>query len=1320
MNRRRTFVTAVVALALTASVAYGFWSGGSTPGGGGSSKAQTVPQGGVPTPSVAGRAVTLTWSAVNLPGGQPVAGYQVGRYDEASSAPQTVLSGCTGTVAGLTCTESNVPDGHWRYGIIPRIGTNWQGPESALSTTALVDQTAPVNDLSLSSVSGGAALVGTTAYYRGSASGGFRITNALTDATSGPARSTTSGLSGPAGGLSHSGLAVTTPAGGPYVSNPFTWTSGTTASPTFTVTGRDVAGNTAPVTLTLTNDSAAPSAGSISYQDGALPGRSVSVTFAAGTDAGSGVAVRRLQRSSAPVSGGSCGSFTAYVDIATDPTSPYVDANRGRGCYRYRLLVRDRVGNQTTATGTSTAQVGYAGAVAATTGTKGVWRLGESGPLTSDSFTGTVGATLQSRTGEVGAGWTNAGFSDSQLTGVTGRIFKSGLLTAGSLYYSSATPGSPDYSVSADVVAVTPVANDAAGVVGRLATGSTTFYAARYDRATGAWVLSKVVNGTSTSLGSWAQAFTIGTQRVTLAMDGTSIRLLVNGVERVAATDSSITAAGRGGTQLGYVATGSPTTITTLTTGLQLDNVLVTPAVVDGAGTNHGAYGRVPTLGVAGALTGDADTAATFDGVDDYASVRRAVSDDLTVEFWFRSTGGTGTGSQWYQAMPLVDSDAAGVANDFGVGLRSDGKVVAGVGNGASETSVVSTATGLNNGAWHHVAATRVRSTGLLTVYVDGAASGSVTAGTTSLTGSPMVFFGASADLTRFLTGSLDEVAVYDQALGGAVVADHYALGSAPVADLAGPTGGSVDATGLVGTGSRYSTSTTLNLALSAGSDPSGLDSATARLDRATAPLTGGSCGTYGEAETIATAPTSPRTDVVDDGLCYRYEYVVSDTQGNGTTYTSGDIKVDTTAPGAVALTPTSGSGSYVSGSQVYYRPAAATRTFTVTANVTENESGIASYGFPTIGAGWSATGTGNSRQYTWPTTSTVSGAQTVTATSNAGVAASPSGSFTVTPDSTAPTTSVTYTGGIANAPAVSVTTAASDAGSGLASVTLERGAATLTGASTCGAFTWSLLATNPAASYADTLPSTGCYQYRLTATDQVGNTFTTATGATVINAGLYENRVTNTTGLVNYWRLGEASGTAAADATGGANGTYTSSTLNQAGALNGDTSTSVTFNGTSSFVSAPRQIGNSFSIELWFKSTQNVTAGNKWRVGAALFDSDGNGNGADFGFSLDGSQISAGVANINPVTGGTGLNNGQWHQVVFTRNQTSGALVLYVDGAQVATGTGPTTALTASAVVNIGRSTQAARYFNGTIDEVSTYSTVLPAATVLDHFNNR
>ena len=121
---------------------------------------------------------------------------------------------------------------------------------------------------------------------------------------------------------------MSAPAGGPYVSAPFSWTAGTTSAPSEAVTGRDVAGNSAVTGLTFTNDSTAPTAGTITYADGVASGRSVSISFTTGTDAGSGIATRRLQRAAATLSGGvaAAPSAASPTSARTRPTSPYVDS----------------------------------------------------------------------------------------------------------------------------------------------------------------------------------------------------------------------------------------------------------------------------------------------------------------------------------------------------------------------------------------------------------------------------------------------------------------------------------------------------------------------------------------------------------------------------------------------------------------------------------------------------------------------------------------------------------------------------------------------------------------------------------------------------------------------------------------------------------------------------------------------------------------------------------------------------------------------------------------------------------------------------------
>jgi hypothetical protein len=119
-----------VALSWTAGAEAGLNASGS---GSGYSHAKTLAAGSTPTASVSGRNVTVSWSA---PSGVPASGYVVKRYDT-SNQLQTIGASCTGTIAGLSCTENAVPSGTWKYTVTPR-QSNWTGTESAKSATTTV------------------------------------------------------------------------------------------------------------------------------------------------------------------------------------------------------------------------------------------------------------------------------------------------------------------------------------------------------------------------------------------------------------------------------------------------------------------------------------------------------------------------------------------------------------------------------------------------------------------------------------------------------------------------------------------------------------------------------------------------------------------------------------------------------------------------------------------------------------------------------------------------------------------------------------------------------------------------------------------------------------------------------------------------------------------------------------------------------------------------------------------------------------------------------------------------------------------------------
>jgi hypothetical protein len=989
---------------LTAGVASAYWSASSLPGGSGAAAASTVNAGSAPTVAVNTSNVTVTWPTDRLTNGAIVSGYIVKRYDATTGAAQTILSACNGTIAGITCTESNVPAGSWRYTVTPVIGS-WIGAESAKSSIVTMDSSAPVNSLSLSVLSGHASLSGTTVYYRGVAAGSFQIVNALTDSGSGPASSATSTLGGTSTGWSHTASTVSTPAGGPFTSNTFSWTAGTTSSPTETVTGKDAAGNATTTTVTFVNNSNAPTGGSVAasglvgtgsaystattlslvlntgtdasgiasgaqllratapltstggadgvcgtfgsysliatdpnsplsdavadqacyryeyvvtdtvgnsttytsssikvdttapsaptftftsgtntywsgtgstvyyrssassgsfavnasstdaaagitgytfpslgtnwtensgatgvatyswsgtpstpgtksvtatnnagltstsgsfvstadttapttgtltYPSGTQYSTTVNVTFTTGTDSGSGIGTRLLERASATLTGSTCGTFGSFATITggTNPSSPFTDTVASGKCYKYEYVTSDNVGNQgTAAVNSNTVKVapGYYQTISGTSGLVDYWRLGESA-IVKDTFTGTNSVGLALHAGEIGAGWTeNSTISNATVTAESGRIHKSGS-SSFSEYYASGVPASANYTVGADVHVSSNLSGDEIGVLGRIDTtaASGTFYAAVYEQSTSEWVIYRIVNGASAAIArSTSETLVTGsTYRLSLDMNGTSLKLYVNGTLRASATDAYITSAGRAGVIFGN---GANTTFDSATAGYQLDNFEVSPQLADSQGTATGSFIGGVTLGATGAFASDTNTAATFDGVNDYAQTTDSVSGDFSIEFWFKSTQGLGTAQNWDGDAGLVDANVSGLAKDFGVSLRSDGVIATGVGSGYHDTSVDSTASGLNNGAWHYVCVTRSMSSGLLSLYVDGALSGSVT-GTTVALSSPTLTIGRLNSGGNYFAGSLDEVAIYNTVLTSSTVASHYSVGHA-------------------------------------------------------------------------------------------------------------------------------------------------------------------------------------------------------------------------------------------------------------------------------------------------------------------------------------------------------------------------------------------------------------------------------------------------------------------------------------------------------------------------------------------------------------
>lgn len=201
---RRFLIAIAIAAAAPATAANAAWTGAGA--GTHYAKAASMPTGNTPTASVSNRSVTVSWAASTLPGGGAVSGYVVKRYNT-SGTVQTIGSGCTGTIAALTCTETAVPGGTWKYSVTPVRG-NWSGGESSQSAAVTVASPSLSFSSSTTVTSLPTTLSGTVAGYVG----GQTLTFRLDDPSTGTVLSSTLAPTPiPSGG--GASVTVTVPAG---------------------------------------------------------------------------------------------------------------------------------------------------------------------------------------------------------------------------------------------------------------------------------------------------------------------------------------------------------------------------------------------------------------------------------------------------------------------------------------------------------------------------------------------------------------------------------------------------------------------------------------------------------------------------------------------------------------------------------------------------------------------------------------------------------------------------------------------------------------------------------------------------------------------------------------------------------------------------------------------------------------------------------------------------------------------------------------------------------------------------------------------------
>jgi hypothetical protein len=203
----------------------------------------------------------------------------------------------------------------------------------------------------------------------------------------------------------------------------------------------------------------------------------------------------------------------------------------------------------------------------------------------------------------------------------------------------------------------------------------------------------------------------------------------------------------------------------------------------------------------------------------------------------------------------------------------------------------------------------------------------------------------------------------------------------------------------------------------------------------------------------------------------------------------------------------------------------------------------------------------------------------------------------------------------------------------------------------------------------------------------------------------------------VAYWRLGETTGTSAADSAGRNAGTAVGGVVfGQPGAL-ADGNTAMLFNGSSGYLqvaSPAASLAGDLTIEMWVNvslaARQTLISKDYLHEFELSLETSGHlnfyqGNGTTW-------------QNVVSVAGAVTANT--WQHVVVTREAATKTIRFFVNGAAKGSGSYVTPPTSSAKSVSIGRSEGGVRYVNGRLDEVALYPAALSAAQVAAHYAQR
>jgi PKD repeat protein len=505
------------------------------------------------------------------------------------------------------------------------------------------------------------------------------------------------------------------------------------------------------------------------------------------------------------------------------------------------------------------------------------------------------------------------------------------------------------------------------------------------------------------------------------------------------------------------------------------------PTIFDSAGLSAGTIAG-GTFGLPGPI--QQGTAVSFNGSSDSGAIPLDLSSTskLTVEFWLKWNQYANNDALAMELTPNFNENAGGFIVDPNAG-EFGGTFGVGIGTGSNRNSVFFQRP--SAGIWHHYAIvldTTAAGASEITPYVDGQPVSTQQESSATAQGpfaNSTLYLMSRAGASLFGRGSLDELAIYNQPLSPTTIFSHYHSRDVNLALVPSFTASP----------SQPVTGQNVTFDASASTDSQ------ATITDYSWDLNGS--GNY----TTDTGSNPTLTHAFNTAGTYVIGLRTTDSDGAIAKMTR-TLTVTVAPPSTPVLTLSGASGStFLAGTTAYTNPQSGNSgAFTVSASTSDPLSGIREVVFPTLSGfgGGADTGLPYQTTYEWSGAGAgASGAQTVTATNNAGVSAS--ASFTVSPDTSAPTggalningtsataggsTSYNITGSYPIAIRTDYSETQTTSQSGLRSSNLTLAAASLN-ANVCGSFgAPATIVGSPTQG-----EPTGCYRYTLTGIDNVGN----------------------------------------------------------------------------------------------------------------------------------------------------------------------------------------------------------------------------------------